>query len=172
MNDLVSLNPGLHFYHTQDPACLLGNIDNTHYSLHFTVGVGNHSFTGAYQRVNGNTPFAYIIQGDSVYLDNSQQYFRLQRPERALGEAQYAYDFAGVGVPGLTSSVSYSRGTVDLTKVDPDSKAIPLVQRRWPQTPAWERDLDLQYVCKRSAKGSGGAPAWATNRGGNGLRRD
>jgi hypothetical protein len=51
LNDLVSLNPGLHFYHTQDTGdALLGDIDNNTYSLHFTVGIGNHSVTAAYQR--------------------------------------------------------------------------------------------------------------------------
>lgn len=106
LNDLVSLNPGLHFYHTQDTGdALLGNIDNNAYSLHFTVGVGFHSVTAAYQRVNGNTPFDYISQGDSVFLDNSQQYSDFNGPNERSWKLKYAYDFAGLGLPGLTSAL-------------------------------------------------------------------
>ena len=54
--------------------------DNT-YSLHFTVGVGNHSVTAAYQRVNGNTPFDYISQGDS---------FNCRTPGRALKQCLFS----------------------------------------------------------------------------------
>ncbi|WP_369294262.1 OprD family outer membrane porin, partial [Klebsiella pneumoniae] len=35
---------------------------------------------------------------------------------------KYAYDFAGLGMPGLTSAVSYISGKTDLTKVDPQSR--------------------------------------------------
>ena len=86
VNDLVSLNPGLHFYHTQDTGqALLGNIDNNTYSLHFTVNAGYHSITAAYQRVNGNTPFDYINLGDSVYRQLAHV-FGLQRAQRAVPE--------------------------------------------------------------------------------------
>lgn len=123
LNELVTLNPGLHFYHTQDTGdALLGDIDNNTYSLHFTLGIGHHSLTAAYQRVNGNTPFDYINQGDSIYLDNSQQYSDFNGPNERSWKLKYAYDFAGLGLPGLTSALSYSRGELDLTKVDPHSR--------------------------------------------------
>lgn len=172
LTDLVSLNPGLHFYHTQDTGdALLGNIDNNTYSLHFTVGIGNHSVTAAYQRVNGNTPFDYISQGDSVYLDNSQQYSDFNGPNERSWKLKYAYDFAGLGLPGLISAVSYSRGTVDLTKVDPGSKGYA----SWYSADGrnakhWERDLDLKYVVQSGqAKDLAVRLQWATNRGGNGY---
>lgn len=172
LNDLVSLNPGLHAYHTQDTGnALLGNIDNNTYSLHFTVGVGNHSVTAAYQRVNGNTPFDYISQGDSVYLDNSQQYSDFNGPNERSWKLKYAYDFVGLGLPGLTSAVSYSRGELDLTKVDPDSPGYA----SWYSDDGknarhWERDIDLKYVVQGGkAKNLALRLQWATNRGGNGY---
>ncbi|MGE8450663.1 MAG: OprD family porin [Pseudomonadales bacterium] len=172
LNDLVSLNPGLHFYHTQDTGqALLGNIDNNTYSLHFTVGVGSHSVTAAYQRVNGNTPFDYIAQGDSIYLDNSQQYSDFNGPNERSWKLKYAYDFAGVGLPGLTSALSYSRGELDLTKVDPASRGYA----NWYSADGknakhWERDLDLKYVVQGgTAKDLAVRLQWATNRGGNGY---
>jgi hypothetical protein len=172
LNDLVSLNPGLHAYHTQDTGdALLGHIDNNTYSLHFTVGVGNHSVTAAYQRVNGNTPFDYISQGDSVYLDNSQQYSDFNGPNERSWKLKYAYDFVGLGLPGLTSAVSYSRGELDLTKVDPDSPGYA----SWYSADGknarhWERDIDLNYVVQGGkAKNLALRLQWATNRGGNGY---
>lgn len=172
VNDLVSLNPGLHFYHTQDTGqALLGNIDNNTYSLHFTVGVGSHSVTAAYQRVNGNTPFDYIAQGDSIYLDNSQQYSDFNGPNERSWKLKYAYDFAGLGLPGLTSSLSYSRGELDLTKVDPQSRGYASwYSADGKNAKHWERDLDLKYVVQGgSAKDLAVRLQWATNRGGNGY---
>ncbi|WP_404937620.1 OprD family porin [Pseudomonas sp. JDS08PS003] len=172
LNDLVSLNPGLHFYHTQDTGqALLGNIDNNTYSLHFTVGVGSHSITAAYQRVNGNTPFDYIAQGDSIYLDNSQQYSDFNGPNERSWKLKYAYDFAGVGLPGLTSALSYSRGELDLTKVDPASRGYASwYSADGKNAKHWERDLDLKYVVQGgTAKDLAVRLQWATNRGGNGY---
>ncbi|PYY92131.1 outer membrane porin, OprD family [Pseudomonas sp. TKO26] len=172
VNDLVSLNPGLHFYHTQDTGqALLGNIDNNTYSLHFTVGVGSHSVTAAYQRVNGNTPFDYIAQGDSIYLDNSQQYSDFNGPNERSWKLKYAYDFAGLGLPGLTSSLSYSHGELDLTKVDPQSRGYASwYSADGKNAKHWERDLDLKYVVQGgSAKDLAVRLQWATNRGGNGY---
>jgi len=172
VNDLVSLNPGLHFYHTQDTGdALLGNIDNNTYSLHFTVGVGHHSVTAAYQRVNGNTPFDYISQGDSIYLDNSQQYSDFNGPNERSWKLKYAYDFAGLGLPGLTSALSYSRGELDLTKVDPDSRGYASwYSAEGKNAKHWERDIDLKYVVQSGqAKDLAVRLQWATNRGANGY---
>jgi hypothetical protein len=172
LNDRVSLNPGLHAYHTQDTGnALLGHIDNNTYSLHFTVGVGNHSVTAAYQRVNGNTPFDYISQGDSVYLDNSQQYSDFNGPNERSWKLKYAYDFVGLGLPGLTSAVSYSRGELDLTKVDPDSPGYASwYSADGKNAKHWERDIDLKYVVQGGkAKNLALRLQWATNRGGNGY---
>ncbi|RON09580.1 porin [Pseudomonas brassicacearum] len=172
VNELVSLNPGLHYYHTQDTGdALLGKIDNNTYSLHFTVGVGSHSVTAAYQRVNGNTPFDYISQGDSIFLDNSQQYSDFNGPNERSWKLKYAYDFAGVGVPGLTSAVSYSRGTLDLSKVDPNSRGYAsFYNADGKNAKHWERDIDLKYVVQGgTAKDLAVRLQWATNRGGNGY---
>ncbi|MFL1517196.1 OprD family porin [Pseudomonas prosekii] len=172
VNEMVSLNPGLHFYHTQDTGdALLGKIDNNTYSLHFTVAAGNHSVTAAYQRVNGNTPFDYISQGDSVFLDNSQQYSDFNGPNERSWKLKYVYDFIGVGVPGLTSAVSYSRGETDLTKVDPDSKGYASwYSADGKHAKHWERDIDLKYVVQQGqAKDLSLRLQWATNRGGNGY---
>ncbi|NMZ96504.1 OprD family outer membrane porin [Pseudomonas lundensis] len=168
LTDSVSLNPGLHFYHTQDTGkALLGDIDNNTFSLHFAVAVAGHTVTAVYQRVNGNTPFDYIYQGDSVYLDNSQQYSDFNGPNERSWKLQYEYDFAGVGLAGLTSMISYSRGELDLTKVDPNSVGYG----NWYNADGkhakhWERDLTVKYVLQEGpAKDLGVALRWSANRG-------
>lgn len=168
LSDSVTLNPGLHFYHTQDSGkALLGDIDNNTFSLHLAVGIDGHKVTAVYQRVNGNTPFDYINQGDSVYLDNSQQYSDFNGPNERSWKLQYEYDFAGLGIPGLTSSASYSRGELDLTKADPNS----IGYSNWYNPDGknahhWERDVGLKYVVQEGkAKNLGLTLRWATNRG-------
>lgn len=172
LNELVSLNPGLHYYHTQDTGkSLLGHIDNNTYSLHFTASVGHHSVTAAYQRVNGNTPFDYIAQGDSIYLDNSQQYSDFNGPNERSWKLKYAYDFAGLGFPGLTSAVSYISGKTDLTKVNPRSRGYSAwYSADGKDAEHWERDIDLKYVVQDGkAKDLAVRLQWATNRGGKGY---
>lgn len=172
VNEMISLNPGLHYYHTQDTGqSLLGDIDNNTYSLHFTVDIGHHSVTAAYQRVNGNTPFDYIAQGDSVYLDNSQQYSDFNGPNEHSWKLKYAYDFGGLGVPGLSSAVSYISGKTDLTKVDPQSRGYSAwYSADGKDAKHWERDIDLKYVVQGGkAKDLAVRLQWATNRGSNGY---
>ncbi|MNI74865.1 Porin D precursor [compost metagenome] len=147
VNDLVSLNPGVHFYHTQDTGqALLGKIDNNTYSVHFTVNAGYHSVTAAYQRVNGDTPFDYINLGDSVYLDNSRMYSDFNAPNERSWKLQYGYDFAGLGMPGLSTTVSYSRGEADLTKADQNNTHYDYYRADGKNAQHWERDLDVKYV--------------------------
>ncbi|MNP72444.1 Porin D precursor [compost metagenome] len=74
-------------------------------------------------------------------------------------------------MPGLTSALSYSRGTLDLRKVDPHSPGYGAWYNADGQhAKHWERDLDLQYVVQDgTAKNLAVRLQWATNRGGNGY---
>ncbi|MCT8162629.1 MULTISPECIES: OprD family porin [unclassified Pseudomonas] len=172
VNDRVSLNPGVHFYHTQDTGqALLGKIVNNTYSVHFTVNAGYHSVTAAYQRVNGDTPFDYINQGDSVYLDNSRMYSDFNAPNERSWKLQYDYNFAGLGIPGLTSSLSYSRGEADLSKVDQDNQHYNYYYNaNGKNATHWERDLDVKYVFQEGElKDLSVQLRYATHRGGQGY---
>ena len=171
VNDLVSLNPGVHFYHTQDTGqALLGKIDNNTYSVHFTVNAGFHSVTAAYQRVNGNTPFDYINLGDSVYLDNSRMYSDFNAPNERSWKLQYNYDFAGVGIPGLSTVLSYSRGEADLTKATQDTTHYDYYRADGKNAMHWERDVDVKYVFQEGdLKDLSVLVRYATHRGSQGY---
>jgi hypothetical protein len=174
LNDLVSLNPGFHYYHTQDSGqALLGTIDNNTFSVHLGLTVGHQTVTASLQKVNGNTPFDYIFDGDSIYLDNSQQYSDFNAPGEKSWKLQYAYDFVGWGLPGLTSSLAYTRGTMDLTKATTaaDSAYSYYFNADGQDAKHWERDLDVKYVVQQgSAKNLGVRLRWATDRGGDGYK--
>ena len=135
------------------------------------MNVGYHAVTAVYQRVNGNTPFDYINQGDSVYLDNSQIYSDFNGPNERSWKLKYAYDFAGLGVPGLTSSVQYSKGELDLTKADADSPGYgSWYSAEGKNAQHWERDVDVAYVFQEGQfKDLSVRLRWAAHRGSQGY---
>ena len=168
LSESISLNPGLHYYYTRDSGkALLGSINNNAFSLHLAMTLAEHTVTAVMQQINGNTPFDYINQGDSIFLDNSQQYSDFNGPNERSWKLQYQYDFAGLGLAGLTSSVSYSHGELNLTKASSNS----IGYSNWynPQgknASHWERDVDLKYVVQEGkAKDLGVTLRWATHRG-------
>lgn len=119
-----------------------GEIDNDTWSAAFIYSLGGHAVTAGYQRVSDGSNFAQLNQGGlankgeagaSLYLytDRTIQTF-IQAGERT-GFAQYAYDFAALGVPGLKASVMYLKGDNIKTAKGGDASE-------------WERDLSVDYV--------------------------
>ncbi|MBD1586364.1 OprD family outer membrane porin [Pseudomonas typographi] len=99
------------FDNNEDGKALNGEIDNRALSAGFALSKGPHKFTLAYQRMYGTsifpTPNGYIPQ---FYLLNwaNQPFMRPQERSVGLG---YNYDFVGWGIPGLTFSTRYIKGT-------------------------------------------------------------
>jgi hypothetical protein len=119
-----------------------GEIDNDTWSAAFIYSLGPHAITAGYQRVSDDSNFAQLNQGGLVgkgeagpslylYTDRTIQTF-IQAGERTAF-AQYAYDFAALGVPGLKASVMYLKGDHILTTSGSDGSE-------------WERDISLDYV--------------------------
>lgn len=111
-----------------------GEVDNRTWSAKFTYSLQGHAFSAGYQRVNGTSDFPFLNQGDgsSSYLITDVQIGKFQRAGERTWLAGYAYDFATIGVPGLTTSVMYLKG---------DNIAAAGYDRR-----EWERDFSLGYV--------------------------
>ncbi|MBN0647015.1 OprD family outer membrane porin, partial [Pseudomonas aeruginosa] len=88
-------------------------------------------------------------------------------PNEKSWKLQYDYDFVALGLPGLSASASYSRGKLDLTRVDPDSPGYGgWYSADGKNAKHWERDLDLQYVVQGGpAKDLSLRLRWATHRG-------
>ncbi|MGE8097759.1 OprD family porin [Pseudomonas fluorescens] len=122
-------------YYPDTPKSLTkGKVDNNLYSYLALYSVEGHTFGGGYQVSSGDSDFPYLNQGDgsSNSTITDMQIQKFSRAGERTWQARYAYDFAKVGVPGLTAGVIYLRGNgIDTTTGDKTE---------------WERDLSLAYV--------------------------
>lgn len=139
-----SLNFDFNLYRTNDTGeALQGEIDNTTWSLAATYGLGSHSFLLAYQAVDGDTPFDYV-GGDSIFLANAMQYNDFNNPNEKSWRVGYTYDWSGMGVPGLTTKVTYVKGTdIDGTKADPNGGYVDFAGADGEHR---ETNIDIKYV--------------------------
>jgi imipenem/basic amino acid-specific outer membrane pore len=136
-----SLSPGrtvgLDFngYKTEsDGKELGGELDNTAFSLKGSYQFGPSTVSLAYQRVDGTGRYAFGADGiDTNYLVNYIQWTTAANEKERSWQARYDHDFATLGVPGLTASALYVKGTNITSGTITDGKE-------------WERDLTLAYV--------------------------
>ncbi|PKH25165.1 MULTISPECIES: OprD family porin [Pseudomonas] len=119
-----------------------GKVDNNLYSGLFLYTVAGHTFGGGYQVSNGSSDFPWLNQGDgsSNYTITDMQIQKFGRAGEKTWQARYSYDFAKVGVPGLTAGMVYLRGSdIDTNRV---SATVPAGNN----SSEWERDLTVAYV--------------------------
>ncbi|WP_172149288.1 MULTISPECIES: OprD family porin [Pseudomonas] len=108
------------------------DIDNTAFGAMFTYTLGGHGFGAGYQRMSGDDPFPYIANSDP-YLINFVQINDFANTDERSWQARYDYNFASIGVPGLTFMTRYMSG--DHVQVGASNGGKE-----------WERDMDLGYV--------------------------
>ncbi|MCY1409875.1 Porin D precursor [compost metagenome] len=138
---------GLNYYKAVDEGKqLLGQFNNNIWSGKVGVSYGAHTVALSHQRNNGNNPFDYLRQSDSIYLDNSIQYSDFNAPRERSWLARYDLDMASFGVPGLSFMTRYGKGTgADYSKANAvyvlanDGKPLTGQKR-------WERDIEAKYV--------------------------
>ncbi|UZE09315.1 OprD family porin [Pseudomonas sp. B21-053] len=107
-------------------------IDNQAFGALFTYSLGGHALGLGYQRMSGDDPFPYIGRSDP-YLVNFVQIGDFANIDEHSWQARYDYNFAALGVPGLTFMTRYISG---------DN-----VQRSAPgEGKEWERNTDIAYV--------------------------
>lgn len=124
--DNQSLGLDFNYYRTTDEgSSKLGDISNNTFSLAAAYTLSAHTFTLAFQKVNGDTPFDYIgigdnnAGGDSIFLANSVQYSDFNGPGEKSWQARYDLNMKEYGVPGLTFMTRYIYGyDIDGTGVD------------------------------------------------------
>ena len=119
-----------------------GKVDNNLYSGLFLYSVAGHTFGGGYQVSNGSSDFPWLNQGDgsSAYLTTDMQIQKFARAGERTWQARYAYDFAKVGVPGLTAGVVYLKGSNIDTIANTNARTETTGQSEW------ERDITVAYV--------------------------
>ncbi|QZI71023.1 OprD family porin [Pseudomonas protegens] len=118
-----------------------GKVDNNLYSGLFLYSVAGHTFGGGYQVSNGSSDFPWLNQGDgsSAYLTTDMQIQKFARAGERTWQARYSYDFAKVGLPGLTAGMVYLRGD----NIDTVAKSGAVAGSGRSE---WERDLTVAYV--------------------------
>ena len=118
-----------------------GKVDNNLISGLFLYTVEGHTFGGGYQVSNGSSDFPFLNQGDgaSAYIPTDSQISKFARAGERTWQARYSYDFAKVGVPGLTAGAVYLRGdNIDTY----NSKNVQTSNG----SSEWERDITVAYV--------------------------
>ncbi len=113
-----------------------GEVDNRAFSGLFTYTVSGHSIGAGYQILNGDSDFPFLNRGDgegsTAYLITDVQIGKFQRAGERTWQVRYGYDFAGLGLPGLTFNTMYLKGD-------------NIKSGRGDQS-EWERDIALAYV--------------------------
>ena len=98
-----------------------------------TYSVSGHSFGLGYQKMSGDTGFAYL-NGTDPYLVNyvmiSADY---ANADEKSWQARYDYNFAAIGIPGLTFMTRYVTGDNFAGDTSHSGKE-------------WERNTDIGYV--------------------------
>lgn len=94
--------------------------------------LGSNVFTAAYQRMSGDDPFPYIANSDP-YLVNFVQINDFANTQERSWQLRYDYNFAALGLPGLTFMSRYVQGDNALVAGNNTGKE-------------WERNTDIGYV--------------------------
>ncbi len=87
-----------------------GNLDNKVYQGAFTAKTGNNTFMVAYQRLSGDTKFMRIDGASGGTLVNDGFTNSYDNPEERSWQIRHDYNFAGLGIPGLTLMNRYVSG--------------------------------------------------------------
>lgn len=107
-------------------------LDNKAFGALFTYSLGGHALGFGYQRMSGDDPFPYIGRSDP-FLVNFVQIGDFANIDEHSWQARYDYNFAALGVPGLSFMTRYISG-------DNVQRAAPGEGKEW------ERNTDIAYV--------------------------
>lgn len=129
--DGQSLKSDLRYARSTDDGS--SNVDNNAFGAMFTYSLSGHSLGLGYQKMSGDTGFAYI--GDSVdpFLVNYVQVGNFAAKDETSWQARYDFNFASIGIPGLTFMTRYLTGD----NIDRGAAS---------EGKEWERNMDIAYV--------------------------
>jgi hypothetical protein len=95
----------------EEGAAKAGKLDNKVYQGALTAKAGNNSFMVAYQRLSGDTKFMRIDGASGGTLVNDGFTNSYDNPEERSWQIRHDYNFAGLGIPGLTLMNRYVSGS-------------------------------------------------------------
>ncbi|MFT0516684.1 OprD family porin [Pseudomonas faucium] len=113
-------------------AAKAGRIDNTTVNGMLSYSLGGHKVSAAWQQLSGDSAFPYV-DGADPYLVNFVQINDFAGADERSWQARYDYNFAALGIPGLTFMTRYLSG-------DNVSRAAGGEGKEW------ERNTEFKYV--------------------------
>ncbi|WP_313481520.1 OprD family porin [Stutzerimonas kunmingensis] len=132
--DGQSLKTDLRYQRSKDDGN--SNVDNKAFGAMVTYSISGHSFGLGYQKMSGDTGFAYVGGNIDPYLVNYVQIGDFAKTDEKSWQARYDFNFAAVGIPGLSFMTRYLSG--DDFGANGDGKE-------------WERDTDIGYTFQEGA---------------------
>ncbi|WP_030129389.1 OprD family porin [Pseudomonas sp. QTF5] len=132
----LPLGPGvlagdLRYFNSKDAGrAYASKIDNDMLSGQLSYAVAGHTFGGGYQQLSGAAGLPYI-SGATVYSFSNVGIGKFIEEDEKTWMLSYGYDFAPLGVPGLTFMTRYLKGN--------DGKSDTNIKES-------ERDTELAYV--------------------------
>lgn len=131
LGDKQSLKTDLRYARSNDDGSV--NVDNKALGAMVTYALSGHSFGLGYQKMSGDTGFAYLGEFTDPFLVNYVQIGDFANPDEKSYQARYDFNFASIGVPGLTFMTRYVTGDgFDRADVSEGKE--------------WERDTDIAYT--------------------------
>lgn len=134
-----SLKTDLRYARSSDDGS--STVDNKAFGAMVTYSLSGHSFGLGYQKMSGDTGFAYTGASTDPYLVN---YVMLAADfayaDEQSWQARYDYNFAAVGIPGLTFMTRYVTGDNFNFGTDTGRNGKE-----------WERNTDVGYVFQDGA---------------------
>ncbi|HHX36059.1 MAG TPA: OprD family porin [Gammaproteobacteria bacterium] len=113
-------------------------VDNKAFSGMVTYNFGFNKLGLGYQKMSGDTGYAYI-QGTDPFLVNFLANREFGAKDEKSWQVRHDYNFAGLGIPGLTMFNRYVKGTgADLGANRSEGRE-------------WERDFDISYAFQTGA---------------------
>ena len=131
LGDKQSLKTDLRYARSTDDGD--SNVDNKAFGAMVTYALSGHSFGLGYQSMSGDTGAAYV-NGTDPHLLNYVQIGNFAAKDEKSWQARYDFNFASIGIPGLTFMTRYLSG-------DNIDRGNGVSEGR-----EWERDMDLAYV--------------------------
>ena len=115
-----------------------GDLDNKVYQAALSAKTGNNTFTLAHQRLSGDTKFLRVDGASGGSLVNDGFTTSFDSPEERSWQVRHDYNFAGLGIPGLTLMNRYTTGSNIHTAGRTDAEE-------------WSRESELAYTIQDGA---------------------
>ena len=110
-----------------------GEVDNRALNGMVSYAQSGHKFGLGYQHMSGDTGFAYL-DGSDPFVVNFVQINDFANADERSWQVRYDYDFAALGVPGLSFMTRYISGdNAQITGSDEEGRE-------------WERNSEFKYV--------------------------